>query len=134
MIKINPSGQPYTGERATLKRKAETSEQKPDAEEIPSVTGDPDTKEKFLAERKNTLVVEALGQEFLFSTNGELWCHGKVDDVVDTNLPLALIYGLYKLGSQAEADISSGKGWKFELKSAKDRVQCSSQVKKGCMP
>ena len=93
------------------------------------MTGAPDTKDNILFERKNTLVVEALGQEFLFSTNGELWCHGKVDDVVDTNLPLALIYGLYKLGSQAEAEISSGRGWKFELKSAKDRVQCSSEVK-----
>ena len=74
------------------------------------MTGDQDTKDTFLAERNNTLVVEALGQEFLFSTNGDLWCHGKVDDVVDTKLPLALIYGLYKLGSQAEADISSGRG------------------------
>ena len=107
---------------------------KPDADEIPYVTGDPDTKDKFLAERNNTWVVEALGQKFLFSTNGEFWCHGKVDDVVDTNLPLALIYGLYKLGSQAEAEISSGRGWKFELKSATDRVQCSSEVNKGCMP
>ena len=44
---FNPSGQPYTGEHATLKRNVETSEQKPDAEEIPSVTGAPDTKEKF---------------------------------------------------------------------------------------
>ena len=43
---------------------------KPDAEEIPSVTGAPDTKEKLWAERNNTLVVEALGQEFLSSTNG----------------------------------------------------------------
>jgi hypothetical protein len=98
------------------------------------VTGDQDTKDTFLAERNNTLVVEALGQEFLFSTNGDLWCHGKVDDVVDTKLPLALIYGLYKLGSQAEAEISSGRGWNFELKSAKDRVQCSSEVKKDACP
>ena len=98
------------------------------------MTGAPDTKKKFLAERKNTLVVEALGQEFLLSTNGELWCLGQVDDVVDNKLPLALVYDLYKLGSQAEAEISSGRGWKFELKSAKDRVQCSSQVKKGCVP
>jgi hypothetical protein len=60
--KNNPSGQPYTGEHATLKRKAETSEQKPDVEDIPSATGAPETKEKFLFERKNTLVVEALGQ------------------------------------------------------------------------
>jgi hypothetical protein len=79
-------------------------------------------------------VVEALGQEFLFSTNGDVWCHGKIDDVVDTNLPLALIYGLYKLGSQAEADISSGRGWKFELKRAQDRAQCSSEVKKDACP
>ena len=34
----------------------------------------------------------------------------KVDDVVDTNLPLALTYVLYNLGSQAEAEISSGRG------------------------
>ena len=40
----------------------------------------------------------------------------------------------YKLGSQAEAEISSGRGWKFELKSAKDRVQCSSEVKKDACP
>ena len=57
--KFNPSGQPYTGEHATLKRKAETSEQKPNAEEIPSVTGAPDTKENILAERNNTFVVES---------------------------------------------------------------------------
>ena len=114
---------------ATRKRMAATSEQKPDAEEIPSVTGAQDTKETFLVEHNITLMVEALGQESLFSTNGELWCHGKVDDVVDTSLPLALIYGLYKLGSQAEAEISSGRGWTFELKSAQDRVQCSSEVK-----
>ncbi len=68
---FNSSGQPYTGEHATIKRKAETSEQKPDAGEIPSETGDPDTKEKFVAERKNTLVVEALGQEFLFFPQAE---------------------------------------------------------------
>jgi hypothetical protein len=81
------------------------------------------------------LVVEALSQEFLFSTNGELWCHGKVDDIVETKLPLVLIYGLYKLGSQAEAEISSGRGWQLDLKSAKDPIQCSSQGKpKGCMP
>jgi hypothetical protein len=33
-----------------------------------------------------------------------------------------LIYDLYKLGSQAEADISSGNGWKFKLKSAQKKV------------
>ena len=110
-----------------------SSARKPDADENPpSVKGDPDTKEKCLAERRHTLVVESLGQEFLFSTNGELWCHGKVDDVVDTKLPLALIYGLYKLGSQAEAEISSGRGWKFELNTAKDPVRCSQVNKDAC--
>ncbi len=79
-----------------------------------------------MADSNHTLVIETLGQEFLFSTSAEVRCHGKVDDVVATKLPLALTYGLYKLGSQAEADISSGRGWKFELKSAQDRVQCSS--------
>ena len=33
------------------------------------------------------------------------------------------------MGSQAEAEISSGRGWQFELKIVQDRVQCSSEVK-----
>ena len=84
--------------------------------------------------RTYTLVLEALGQEFLFTDKGELWCHGKVDDVVDTKLPIALIYGLYKLGSNAETEINSGKAWKFELKASSDCVQCSSEVKKDACP
>ncbi len=100
----------------------------------PYEEGAPDTKVKFLAANKNTLVVESLNQEFLFTPAGELWCHGKVDDVVDTKLPVALIFGKYELGTSADTLINSGKAWKFELKSSDDMVQCSSQVKKDACP
>ena len=102
---------------------------KPEAKEIPDEEGDPDTMEKFLKANKNTLVLEALGQEFLFIDKGELWCHGKIDDVVDTKLPIALIYGLHKLGSNVETELQFGNAWKFELKDSSDCVQCSSEVK-----
>ena len=130
--KFNPSRELHSGE--TLKRKAASAIQKPNADEIPYEEGAPDTKEKFLEVNKNTLVLEAVGQEFLFTQKGELWCHGKVDDVVDTKLPIALIYGFYKLGANAEAEMSSGKALKFEIKASSDCVQCSSEVKRDACP
>ena len=130
---FNPSQQPYTGEQG-LKRKPEETAQKPDAHEIPYEEGAPDTKEKFLAANKDTLVIEALGQEFLYTTSGELWCHGKVDDVVDTKLPVSLVFGMYALNDQAQKEIQGGKAWKFELSSTDELVQCSSAVKKDACP
>ena len=53
---------------------------------------------------------------------------------MDTKLPISLIYGLYKLGSNAETEINSGIAWKFELKASSDCVQCSSEVKKDACP
>ena len=120
--KFNPFQQPYTGEQS-LKRKAEETAQKPDADEIPYEQGAPDTKDKFMAANKNTLVIEAYGQEFFYTTSGELWCHGKVDDVVDTKLPVSLIYGTFALNDQAEQEIKGGKTWKFELSSGDDLVE-----------
>jgi hypothetical protein len=78
--KFNTSKVPYTGD--SLKRKAETNAQKPIGEEIPADEGTPDSRSAFLEAHKNCLAVESLGQEFLFTAAGELWCHGKVDDVV----------------------------------------------------
>ena len=62
-----------------------------------------------MAANKNTLVIEAHGQEFFYTTNGELWCHGKVDDVVDTKLPMSLIYGLYAMHDKAPEEIKGGE-------------------------
>ena len=61
---------------------------------------------------------------------GELWCHGKVDDVVDTKLPISLIHGLYALNGKAQEELKVGKSWKFELSSGDELVECSSAVKK----
>ena len=124
--KFNPSRTPYTGE--TLKRKADTDAEKPNADEIPYQEGDPDTRDAFLQANRNTLSVETLGQEFFFTTTGQLWCFGKVDDVIDTKLPVALIHGEFKLNDQARERLAAGKSWKIEFKSGDDLVQCSSDV------
>ena len=124
--KFNPSRTPYTGE--TLKRKAETPAEKPNADEIPYKEGDPDTREAFLEKNKNTLCVEALGQEFLFTTTGELWCWGKVDDIIDTKEPVALIHGEFKLNDAARERLTAGKSWKIEFNSGDELVQCTSDV------
>ena len=79
-------------------------------------------------------MIEALGQEFFYTTNGELWCHGKVDDVVDTKLPVSLVFGMYALNDQAQKEIQGGKAWKFEFSSTDELVQCSSAVKKDACP
>ena len=124
--RFNPSRTPYTGE--TSKRKAETQAEKPNADEIPHQEGDPDTRDAFLQANKNALSVETLGQEFFFTTAGELWCFGKIDDVIDTKLPVALIHGEFKLNDQAKERLTAGKSWKIEFNSGDDLVQCSSDV------
>ena len=124
--KFNPSRTPYTGE--TLKRKADTTAEKPDADEIPHQEGDPDTRSAFLEANKNALSVETLGQEFFFTATGQLWCFGKVDDVIDTKLPVALIHGEFRLHDDARERLTKGKSWKVELTSAENLVQCSSDV------
>ena len=63
-----------------------------------------------MAANKNTLVIEVHGQELLYTTSGELWCHGKVDDVVDTELPLALVYGVYTLNDKDQEEIKGRQG------------------------
>ena len=124
--KFNPSGTPYTGE--TLKRKADTDAEKPKADEIPHQEGDPETRSAFLDSNKNALSLETLGQEFFFTTTGQLWCLGKVDDVIDTKLPVALIHGEFKLNDVAKERLTAGKSWKIEFKSGDDLVQCTSDV------
>jgi len=124
--KFNPSRTPYTGE--TLKRKADTAAEKPNADEIPHQEGDPDTREAFLQANKGAVSVETLGQEFFFTTTGQLWCLGKVDDVIDTKLPVALVHGEFKLNDLARERLTAGKSWKIEFKSGDDLVQCSSDV------
>jgi hypothetical protein len=74
------------------------------------------------------LVVESLGQEFLFTATGELWCHGKVDDVVDVTEPIALIFGKFSLADVAEQALAAGKSFLIEFKSDEDLAQCSSDV------
>ena len=123
--KFNPSKTPYTGE--TLKRKAEAEATKPIGEEIPAEEGAPDNRSAFLAAHKNTMVLELFGQEFLFTATGELWCHGKVDDVVDITEPIALIYGSFKLADLADQELTKSKCFKIEFKSSEDLVQCSSE-------
>ena len=56
-----------------------------------------------------------MDKSFFYTTSGELWCHGKVDDVVDTKLTMSLIHGLYALNDKAQEEIKGGKAWKFEL-------------------
>ena len=109
-FKINPSQTPYTGE--TLKRKADTEAGKPNADEIPYEEGDPATRESFLQTHKIYVSVETLGQEFFFTTSGQLWCLDKVDDVIDTKEAVGLIHGEFKLGGIARERLIAGKSWK----------------------
>jgi hypothetical protein len=129
--KFNTSKTPsYTGE----KRKAETQAQKPIGEEILADEGAPDNRSAFLEAHKNCLVVESLGQEFLFTATGNLWCHSKVDDVVDVTEPIALIFGKFSLADVAEQEMANGKSFLIEFKSDEDLVQCSSDVNANTCP
>ena len=57
-----------------------------------------------------------------------MWCHGKVDDVVDVTEPIALIYGKFSLADVAEQELAKGKSFLIEFKSDEDLVQCSFDV------
>ena len=118
---------PYTGEEER-KRKAQEQEQKPQGEEIPESEGDPKTKDDLLQKNKKALVVQVAGEEFIFTTSGQMWCWGLVDDVVTTDVPLALVYGHFKLNEEADKELQSGTAWKFAITDPKTRVQCSTEV------
>jgi len=77
----------YTGE--DKKRKAGEQKEKPKADEFPEQEGDPKTKEDVLKQHKKTLVIQMLGQEFLYTPDGQLWCWGLTDDIVLDNMPLS---------------------------------------------
>ena len=126
-VKYNPSKVPYAGEESR-KRKAADDQKKPTADEIPHVEGDPTTKDDFLTKNKNTLVIQSLGQEFLFTTKGEMWCWGLVDDVVPDDEPIALVFGHFALNDEGEAEIQAKRGWKVAFTDPQTRVQCSTEV------
>ena len=125
--KYNPSKVPYAGEESK-KRKAEEDQKKPQADEIPYEEGDPTTKDDFLSKNTGTLVIQNFGQEFMFTTKGQLWVWGLVDDVVPNNEPLALVFGKFNLNDAANEEIQAKRGWKVAFTDAKTRVQCFTDV------
>ena len=125
--KHNPSQVPYAGEESK-KRKAVEDQNKPQADEIPYEEGDPTTKDDFLSKNTGTLVIQVFGQEFMFTTKGQLWVWGLVDDVVPDDEPLALVYGKFALNNAADEEIQAKRGWKVAFTDAKVRVQCSTEV------
>ena len=60
-----------------------------------------------MTNNKNTLLIQSLGQEFLFTMKGDMWCWGLVDDVVSDDEPVALVFSHFKLNAEAEADIQA---------------------------
>ena len=121
--KFNPSMVPYASEESK-KRKAADDQQKPTADEIPHAEGDPTTEDDFLTKNKNTLLIQSLGQEFLFTTTGDMWCWGLVDDVVSDDEPIALVFGNFALSAEADKELQANRGWKVAFTDPKTRAQC----------
>ena len=120
--RYNPSGANFAGAEGR-KRGATEQGQRPDAIELKD---DELTREAVLAEFTDAVVLESLGQEWIFTHCGKLFCHGLQDDILPTDEPIARVLGTFFVGSKYDQFMSKGNvGWSMSFSSGDDEVLCT---------
>ena len=126
---LNPSGTNYVGEDVDNKKRVAASQGgKDNAITLAVDENAPKDKDALLEKNKDAKVVQNSGQEFIFTTNGQLWCWGVVDDVFSTQAPVAEVYGHFHLNDDARKEEKAGKSWTFAMKSGDHTVSMVSDT------
>ena len=124
--KWNPSGVPHT--EASRKRGAEGEGDHVDAEEIPAVEGQIESKEQFLTENPGAICCVIQNEEFYYTESGQLWVYGVVDDIIKDDVFVGLIYGNFLLDDEATKAMKKGGTWTFSMNDADHVIGATAEI------